>query len=118
MQVLEDMILHQRPVALLRLDTPATPQVELIVYDLCAARLECDACILATPRVIQPPVPTLFDLAPIGDPFVPVQIAEVLEAEESSDVSDMLAPPCLPHVSLECEHAHPPTILHDTILYI
>src|SRR5262245_30375566 len=50
-----DVSLHEAPVALFGLDTKSAPEVNLVINDRRAARLEDHATILPPPRVREPP---------------------------------------------------------------
>src|SRR5262245_38464678 len=79
---LPDVVSHQRPVTMLRLDTPSAPQIEPIVDYIGTPRLERNSLILPSFPVLQPPISQLEGFIPNADELVHMQISEILETKK------------------------------------
>jgi hypothetical protein len=81
-----DLLAHETPIALARLDAPASPQVQLVVWNLVGTWPQNEAAkILPTIGMVDPPLAEVnFALA---DPYAPVciSVAEIGD-RKSSDI--------------------------------
>src|SRR6516225_5095284 len=104
------------PIALLRLDAPAGPQIEPTVDDRRCCRSEDYATILSPLGMGEPPLAERGRFFGAGvDEAIHVEAAEIVEAQEGRQTIDVTLASSLALVCLEAQHHSSRTIEHHAI---